>query len=68
MFTMGLVHIWNLGPGCSIADTKPTTRSSGANGLIYMPSEGDKKQGVNTPHGTPGGPQVDPKVLVAQHT
>ena len=68
MFTVGLVHARDHSQGCSVAGVQ--NRPQGVHeGLIGCPFLGWYQEGGSqrSPW-SPGGPQVESKVLVAQHT
>ena len=72
MFTMGPVHTWNHGQGCSDAELKLDRESKRrGKGHIYMPIRKEGRvcvcKGAITALEKPGGPQVDLEDLVAQH-
>ena len=62
MFTVGPVYTWDHDPGCSGADLEPAARQTGCGCYIMPIQEYNSRQGVSAPLGTPGGPQVEPKV------
>ena len=62
MFTVGLVNTRDHDPECFEADLKPATRQTGGGSYIMLIQEYNKRYGANAPLGTPGGPQVEPKV------
>ena len=68
MFIVGPVHTRDHGPGCFGTDPEPSTRKTGGGSYIMPIQEYNRRQRVNVPLGTPGGPQVEPEVLVAEHT
>jgi len=61
MFTVGIVHTRDHGPGCSVADMEPTVRRFGGKGSYLHALQEVSNRGGNTPLGTPGGPQVELK-------
>jgi len=68
MFTVGPVHTRDHGPVCSIAGVRNISRDD-QEGLIECPlSRWNREEGSQHSPRSPGGPQVRPKVLVAQHT
>jgi len=67
MFTVGLVHTRDHGPRCSIAGVQNLPQGVQEVGLILCPFRNiTGGKGASAPLGTPGGPQVEPKVLVAK--
>ena len=61
MFTVGLVHTRDHGPGCSGADPEPAARQTGG-GSYIMPIQEVTGAGSQRSPRTPRGSQVDPKV------
>ena len=68
MFTVGPVRAWDHGPGRSVTGARePAARRTG--GSYRMPlSRWYHEGGSQYSPRSPGGPQVRPEVLVAQHT
>ena len=61
MFTVGPVHIRDYGPGYFVAGARNLSRGAGRSRVLMYAHSGRRSRGASTPHGTPGGPQIEPK-------
>jgi len=64
MFTTDPMHTWDHGPGAPVLSQNLPRSIMEGKGLICMPMQEGSiyiSRGANTPHGTPGSPQVNPK-------
>jgi len=68
MFTVGAVHTRDHDPGCSVAGERNLPQGDQED-LIECPLSRRYQEGgsQHSPQ-SPGGPQVRPEVLIAQHT